>query len=243
MGYTVVTGLESYCAQHLSDNWSWQVCGLDVITASQVEYFAKEDEGMAVEARDIAISASGPFSLDKDVPISDTNLGFNKIVVSLGNHDSPDGTYCWGRSFKVPKYELWNCKEVSKLDYSNVGDEVITVLLYHESGESCAYVDTFGVLEGLQLTTCGSKGDLGKFRVFKGAGGDYDKFVLRPARAVTHKDESNLGLDVCVNDSGQTQDCGNKGSIAELSFRSLSLSTGVIELGRREFIRIEEVRG
>lgn len=227
---------ESYCKQRYND-WSWKICGLDVFTAFRSEYFAKSEVAIKLNDIEISYSKSGTASRDSSkVEISEASLGINRIHVMLENYDSPEGKYCEGLSYKVPKYELWSCKEISTLDNSAGGDE-ITVLLYHNRGSkgSCAYIDTFGVLEELKLASCGSKGDLGKFRVFKGAQGDYNKFVLRPQGAVAR------GLNVCVNDSGQTQDCGVGSNIAELSFPSSSLSTGVIVLGGREFIRVEEV--
>lgn len=112
-------------------------------------------------------------------------------------------------------------------------------MLYHDSGK-CAYVDTFGVLEQLKLDSCGSRGSLGKFRVFQG--GDYNlhPFVLRPLGAVTHKDSNQRGLDVCVNGSGQTQDCGGS-NLAELHGpRGVDLR---IALGGLHYIMVEEVSG
>lgn len=217
----------------------WKICGLDLPTTGQVTYFAK-DEGTAIDANEIDISAS---SYNWKVPISsETGLGFNKIVVTMERF-YPTGKYCPGRSYRMPKYELWNCKDVSTLNYSG-GDEAITVLLYDYAGglNQCAYVATFGVKEDLKKTSCNSQGDLGKFRVFPGAKGNYKNFVLRPKGAVTYKDKSSLGLDVCVNNSGQTQDCGNS-NLAEISFLDENLSTGIIILDGHSYIRVEEVSG
>ena len=201
----------------------------------------------------------GSVSLDRMNKLgTSSSEGWNKLEINLstytpstssratGNwacdgHNCAPVSFCNKRSrtYSVPEVKIWQCAAVSKKDYNS--DAGITVRLFHSDlqNKKCAYVDTFGVTEELKLTDCSNNVNQ-KFRVFPGDSGS--SYVLRPAEAVTYSDgNSGTGLDVCVNESGQTQDCGADAGI--LSFPDSSLSTGKILLGDREYIRVEEVSG
>ena len=213
-------------------------------------------------AFDFYINQEGQFgsmTLDRMNKFSSSSgdvSGWNKLEINLSTYTPSvnsarskgtwacDGRNCnpvsfcnkRSRAYSVPEVKIWKCAAVSKKDYSS--DAGITVRLFHSDLQSkkCAHVDTFGVTEELKQATCGSKGTLEKFRVFPGEDGSYNLSVLRPEGAVTYSDgNGGNGLDVCVNDSGQTQDCGGSGQLRFHSPHSV--------LGGHSYIWVEEVRG
>ena len=152
--------IEDYCSQHYSDDWKWKICGSDVDQDGPIEFFAKE----AVEVDKVEINAAHGIN-SEDSQIGGAS-GFNKIKVSLGVYDSPGGTYCAGRSYQVPKYELINCKEISTLKYDNKGIEVKLVKLLASTENTCGFVDSYGVSEKINHATCDESDKLFKFNVF-----------------------------------------------------------------------------
>lgn len=140
------------------------------VTGSR-EYFAKNDFGKIVEANKVKIESTSATnnSEDSDIPVS--NNGFNKIVVSLEDYNSPVGTYCDKRSYKLPRFDLYRCKEISTISYGN-NQGIMVHLQLSNSPNKCGLVDSFGVKESIKEATCNRAQDLSKFRVF------YSRWVM-----------------------------------------------------------------